>query len=53
MFEIEDIIQKKPVLLIKMHAEAKLKNVFNSIEMKGFYININNIKRNSMNNKKI
>lgn len=35
MFEIEDVVQKKPVLLLKMRAEAKLRNWSNSLEMKG------------------
>ncbi|XP_065221412.1 intermembrane lipid transfer protein VPS13A-like isoform X2 [Planococcus citri] len=35
MFEIEDVVQKKPVLLLKLRAEAKLKNWSNSLEMKG------------------
>lgn len=35
MFEIEDVIQKKPVMLLKMCAEMKLKNWSSSLEMKG------------------
>lgn len=39
MFEIEDVIQKKPVMLLKMCAEMKLKNWSNSLEMKGAVYN--------------
>lgn len=35
IFEIEDVVHKKPVIAIKMGAEGKLKNWSSSLEMKG------------------